>query len=76
MTDQNKDIQEKFSDLSFEAAMSRLEEIARRLENGKATLDESLTLYEEGIALIRFCNEKLVHAEQKVRILNLNAVED
>ena len=76
MTDQNKDIQEKFSDLSFEAAMSRLEEIARRLENGKATLDESLALYEEGIALIRFCNEKLVHAEQKVRILNLNAVED
>lgn len=58
-------------DLSFEDAMKRLEEIANKLENGQVSLDESLTLYEEGIALIRFCNDKLDKAEQKIRILDL-----
>jgi exodeoxyribonuclease VII small subunit len=56
--------------LSFEDAMKRLEEIAGKLENGKATLDESLSLYEEGIALIRHCNEKLLGAEQRIRTLD------
>ena len=34
--------------MNFEQARSRLEEIVRSLENGSATLDESLKLYEEG----------------------------
>lgn len=61
-------------DLSFEDAMKRLEEIANKLENGQVSLDESLSLYEEGIALIRFCNDKLDKAEQKIRILDLTEV--
>ncbi|MBO5270599.1 MAG: exodeoxyribonuclease VII small subunit [Clostridia bacterium] len=63
------------ADLPFESAMKRLEEIAGKLENGQATLDESLALYEEGIALIRHCNEQLNSAEQKVRMLNLTAAD-
>ena len=63
------------TNLSFEDAMKRLEEIAGKLENGKATLDESLALYEEGIMLIRLCNEKLAAAEQKVRNLDPNVSE-
>ena len=51
------------SDLPFESALKRLEEIAGKLENGQATLDESLALYEEGIALIRHCNEQLNSAD-------------
>ena len=58
--------------ISFEEAMKRLEEIANKLENGQASLDESLALYEEGIKLVRYCNEKLDHAEQKIRILDPN----
>lgn len=58
------------SELSFEEAMMRLEEIAGKLENGQATLDESLSLYEEGIALVRLCNEQLTNAEQKLRVLD------
>ena len=76
MTVQNKELQENLSELTFEGAMKRLEEIAKRLENGQATLDESLSLYEEGISLIRFCNDRLVHAEQKVRVLNPAMSED
>ncbi len=58
---------------SFEASMMRLEEIVRTLENGSATLEESLKLYEEGIALVRTCSLKLDDAEKKIKFLNLTA---
>lgn len=54
---------------SFEESVGRLEEIVRMLENGTATLDESLKLYEEGVALVRACNKQLDSAEKKIRIL-------
>jgi exodeoxyribonuclease VII small subunit len=57
---------------SFEEAVGRLEEIVRLLENGTATLDESLKLYEEGIALVRICNDKLDSAEKKIKVLTLS----
>ena len=54
---------------SFEESVGRLEEIVRMLENGTATLDESLKLYEEGIALVRAFNKQLDKAEKKIRLL-------
>ena len=57
------------SEITFEAAMTRLEEIVRALEGGNAPLDTSLALFEEGVSLVKFCNQKLDAAEQKVTIL-------
>lgn len=57
------------SEITFEAAMTRLEEIVRALEGGNAPLDTSLALFEEGVSLVKFCNQKLDTAEQKVKIL-------
>lgn len=54
---------------SFEDALSRLEALVRALENGEKGLDESLSLFEEGVSLVRFCTEKLDTAEQRVKIL-------
>ena len=59
--------------MNFEQAMSRLEEIVRSLENGSATLDESLKLYEEGICLVRTCSAKLDEAEAKIKLLTVTA---
>ncbi len=59
--------------VSFEQAMTRLEEIVRTLESGSATLDDSLKLYEEGIALVRACGTKLDEAEKKIKLLNVSA---
>lgn len=56
---------------TFEASMGRLEEIVRALESGSATLEESLALYEEGIALVRTCSAKLDDAEKKIKLLNV-----
>ena len=54
---------------TFESSLARLEEIVRAMESGEIMLDESLSLYEEGIKLIKFCTKALDDAEQKVKIL-------
>ena len=59
----------KIEDMTFEAALARLESIVRMLESGNAALDESLSVFEEGIALVKMCNEKLEAAEQRIKIL-------
>ena len=56
-------------EISFEAAMVRLEEIVKALEDGKAPLDASLALFEEGVKLVALCKGQLDTAEQKVKIL-------
>jgi exodeoxyribonuclease VII small subunit len=53
----------------FEDAINKLEKIVSRLEEGDIPLEESLKLFEEGIRLSRFCNQKLDEAEKKVEIL-------
>lgn len=59
-------------ELSFEASMERLEEIVRALESGDmGRLDDSLKLYEEGVALVRACSDRLDKAEQSVKLLRL-----
>lgn len=54
----------------IEESLERLEAIARRLEEEeKLSLDESLRLFEEGVALSRRCGKRIEEAEQKVEIL-------
>jgi exodeoxyribonuclease VII small subunit len=53
----------------FEEALKKLEKIVSKLEEGDIPLEESLKLFEEGIRLSRFCNEKLDEAEKRVEIL-------
>lgn len=53
----------------FEDALDKLEKIVSQLEEGNISLEESLKLFEEGIRLSRFCNQKLDEAEKKVEIL-------
>lgn len=63
---------EEKKELSFEEAISRLEEIVRTLESGNAPLDVSLGLFEEGVSLVKLCNRRLDSAEQKVKLLARN----
>ncbi|MBP3936953.1 MAG: exodeoxyribonuclease VII small subunit [Clostridia bacterium] len=63
--------------LTFEQAMTRLEQIVAKLESGKCSLDESIRLFEEGTRLTGFCRQSLDTAEQKIRRLtDTAAVEE
>jgi exodeoxyribonuclease VII small subunit len=54
---------------TFEAALAELEGRVARLERGDLDLDDALRVFEEGVALVRACHEKLDAAD--ARILSL-----
>jgi exodeoxyribonuclease VII small subunit len=54
---------------SFEAALSELESIVQAMEQGNAPLEAALASYARGAALLRYCQEALSGAEQKIRLL-------
>ena len=53
----------------FEDCLKRLEEIVDQLEKGDLPLEQSLTLFEEGMKLSNACRGELEQAEGKVEIL-------
>jgi exodeoxyribonuclease VII small subunit len=57
----------------FEKAFQHLETIVKRLESEEMPLDESLQLFEEGIRLSRFCNQKLEEVEKKIELILADA---
>ncbi len=52
--------------MTFEDAMRELESIVRKLEEGKTTLEDSITSYERGAALRAHCEKKLKDARLRV----------
>ena len=54
---------------TFEAALTRLEQITDELENGDLSLENSLKKFDEGIKLAGFCSEQLSEARAKVEML-------
>jgi exodeoxyribonuclease VII small subunit len=52
--------------MTFEDALSELEQIVRRLEAGQVKLDEAIQCYERGAQLKRHCEQKLNEAQQRV----------
>lgn len=54
---------------SFEEAVAELEQIVSRLEKGDIPLEESITNFQKGIELSRYCAAKLDEAEKKISIL-------
>jgi len=58
--------------LHFEGAMDRLEEIVEQMESGKMMLEELIVRYEEGMKLVKVCQERLASAEQRIEIITRN----
>ena len=57
------------SDITFEDALQRLEQLVDQLEAGKLGLEESLKVFEEGVGLARRCARYLDDAEKRIEIL-------
>jgi len=55
--------------MDFETAMVRINEIAAKLEDTTLKLDDSLALYEEGVALVALCRKKLDEAQRRITVL-------
>jgi exodeoxyribonuclease VII small subunit len=59
-------------ELNFEKAMDRLEAIVEQMETGKLPLEDLIVRYEEGMNLVKVCQERLTSAEQKIEIIARN----
>ena len=55
--------------MTFEQAIGRMEDIISRLSDGNLGIDESVSLYEEGVKLAAFCDEKIKEAQRKITLL-------
>ncbi len=58
------------NELSFEEAYTQLEYVIGKLESGELSLDESVTLYEQGQQLSAHCQDLLDKAELRVRLVD------
>ncbi|NLZ38851.1 MAG: exodeoxyribonuclease VII small subunit [Firmicutes bacterium] len=55
--------------LKFDEALEKLESVLTKLESNDCPLEDALSLFQEGMELLRFCQEKLNDVENKISIL-------
>lgn len=55
--------------IKFESALEDLEGVVEQLETGALSLEDSLTAFEKGVGLVKFCNQKLNEVEKKIDFL-------
>lgn len=55
---------------SIEETFQELEEIIGKLERGESSLEESFTLYEAGMKLVKNCNDKIDKVEKQILVLS------
>ena len=57
---------------NFEQALSELEQIIEEIENDEVKLEVALEKYQKGVSLVKYCQDKLVEVEQKIKILDID----
>lgn len=61
---------------SFESAMTELENIVQGMEAGRLPLEQSLAAYQRGAELLKYCQDTLSAAEQKVQVLESGVLRE
>jgi exodeoxyribonuclease VII small subunit len=59
----------KDNEPTFKEAIEELEKITDSLESGELELEQSIALFERGVSLIKYCQDKLDSAQAKVELL-------
>lgn len=57
--------------LDLESALKRLDEVVSGMSRQGVSLEDSLALYEEGVALVKLCNSKLEGVERRINMLRM-----
>jgi exodeoxyribonuclease VII small subunit len=56
----------------FEEALQELEKVVEQLESGDLSLEDSLAAFEDGVRLVKYCNQKLTEVERRIELLVKN----
>ena len=70
--EENKMDMQKEQTPSLEELFDELETVVNRMENEEISLEESFRLYNEGMVLLKKCNEAIDTVEKKVLVLDEN----
>lgn len=65
--------QKQKSQISFEQCLDRLSQISDMLSANEISLEDALTVYEEGTALIKRCNTLIENAEKRISLVNIKS---
>ena len=68
MADKKNEIAEEMPEELF----AKLDQVAKELESGDTSLEESFGLYQKGMEMLKLCNEKIDTVEKKVQVLEEN----
>ena len=60
---------EEDTEVSFEDALSQLEEVVHRMETGESPLESLVENYQSGVRLLKLCRSKIERAEMKVKVV-------
>lgn len=61
---------------TFEDALARLEQLTQAMQSSNLPLEEALAAYQEGVELVRFCQNKLTEVEQKLQVLDADELKE
>lgn len=62
--------------MTYDEATIRLEEIVKKLEDEKTPIEESLSLFKEGIELTEYCTNKLRDIEKEITVIQEGLKEE
>lgn len=65
----------KIKEMSFEEAVESLDKIVKNLSEPELPLEDAFKSYEEGVQLLKHCNETLDKVEKQVMLINDNGEE-
>ena len=72
MADKKNEIAEEMPEESLEELFAKLDQVAKELESGDTSLEESFGLYQKGMEMLKLWNEKIDTVEKKVQVLEEN----
>ncbi len=61
--------------VSFESAMTELEQLVKQMESGELPLGSSVAAYERGAQLIKYCASQLEKVEGQVKLLEIESLK-
>ena len=64
------------NELSLEESFEKIELIVEELENTQITLEDSFKLYEQGMQMLKRCNDMIDTVEKKVQVIQENGELD
>ena len=64
------------ADMTIEETFAALDALIDQLESGKGSLEDAFKNYEEGMKLVKSCNEKIEKIEKQILVLSGESMED